>query len=412
MNGKGGGCCIARYGGGGMYGMSKVDKIMLKYRPIAPKPVVAGSGAGSGGSSTENSGGYVKCERTKRKYVRVNKNKKKKETSSRKKFTVPPPTSPIEQEVVTLSLLPETPAQKQTSSAFGLVSPTTIKCNCSSNIITTKKSEPMWLDFNTEAQKLCLGHMKSVVPVFSKPIQPAPPQVVSYVTVECVTDTWVDIPGLGCTDEERVRNMEHDTCPSFISDGQDRVVWTNKAYRQMAAADSISVVLVRKDKRTLLPLTFPAFTCKVRVTSAVNSNRTTTTTLPCDLFLVDLYKWFWILVNSEARSYLANKRLKLGWDSSKLYITYKLDYGKQQDLMKETTEARLKVLNFTRCVRNSEFIKYRFYDNVSNSNSLVIQDSETGQVYERRRGCVGKFLIHLQYLSLQSPSTVDDLKHT
>lgn len=284
MNGKGGGCCIARYGGGGggMYGISKVDRIMLKYRPIAPKPVIAGSG----GSSTENSGGHVKSERTKRKYVRVKQNKKKKETSSKKKFT-PPPTSPqIEQEVVTLSLLPETPTQKQTSSAFGLVSQATVKCNCSRNITTIKKSEPMWLDFNTEAQKLCLGQMKGVVPVFSKPMQPAPPQVVSYVTVECVTDTWVDIPGLGCTDEERVRNMEHDTCPSFISDGQNRVVWTNKAYRQMAAADNISVVLLRKDNWTPLPLTFPAFTCKVRVTSAVNSNRTTTTTttLPCDVW--------------------------------------------------------------------------------------------------------------------------------
>nr|GEW69151.1 hypothetical protein [Tanacetum cinerariifolium] len=289
MNGKGGGCCIARYGGGGgMYGMSKVDRIMLKYRPIAPKPVVVGSGSGSGGSSTENSNGYVKCGRTKRKYVRVNKNKKKKETSSKRKFTPPPAFT--EPETVTLSLLPETPAHKHDSYVSDLVSPTTIECNCSSNI--TKKSEPMWLDFNTEAQKLCLGHKKSVVPVL-------PPRVVSYVTVECVTDTWADIPGLGCTDEERVKNMEHDTCPSFISDGQDRVVWTNKAYRQMAAAgDNISVVLVRKDNWTPLPLTFPAFTCKVRVTTAVNSNKTTTLsplTLPCDVWRMERGAYAWRL---------------------------------------------------------------------------------------------------------------------
>ncbi|PWA42893.1 hypothetical protein CTI12_AA540620 [Artemisia annua] len=265
-----------------MYGMSKVDRIMLKYRPIAPKPVVAGSGSGSGGSSMENSGGYVKCRRTKRKYVRVNKNRKKKETSSRKKFTPPPTSPPIKQEVVTLQLLPGTLAQKQTSYVFDLMSSTRIKCNYSSNITTTKKSEPMWLNLNTEQQNLCLGRMKSVVPVCSKPMQPVPAQVVSYVTVECVTDTWVDIPGLGCTDEERVRNMEHDTCPSFISDSQDRVVWINKAYRQMVAGDNISVVLVIKDNWTPLPLTFPAFTCKVRVTSAVNSNQTTTTLL-CDV---------------------------------------------------------------------------------------------------------------------------------
>ncbi|CBI15623.3 unnamed protein product, partial [Vitis vinifera] len=40
-----GGCCIARYAGGA-YDMSKVDRIMLRFRPIAPKPTSAGSVSG------------------------------------------------------------------------------------------------------------------------------------------------------------------------------------------------------------------------------------------------------------------------------------------------------------------------------------------------------------------------------
>ncbi|KAI3761410.1 hypothetical protein L1987_51825 [Smallanthus sonchifolius] len=93
--------------------------------------------------------------------------------------------------------------------------------------------------------------------------------------------------------------MEKDTCPGFISDGQDRVVWTNKAYRQMAGVghvvngDDIAVVLVRKDKWTPSPVTYPAFTCKVKVTSAPHSDRQTppqcspTLTLPCDVWRME-----------------------------------------------------------------------------------------------------------------------------
>lgn len=54
-------CCIARWGGGGHmsaggYSTSKMDMIMLKFRPIAPKPV-AGTTTVSGGSSDSSKGG-------------------------------------------------------------------------------------------------------------------------------------------------------------------------------------------------------------------------------------------------------------------------------------------------------------------------------------------------------------------
>ncbi|CAH1423217.1 unnamed protein product [Lactuca virosa] len=318
MNGIGG-CCIARHarrgGCGGMYGMSKVERIMLKYRPIAPKPVAAGPG--SGGSTTETSDGYVKCGRGKRKYVRANGNKKKNGNSKRgnsenKKATTslcPPPPSTTEDTVVTLSLLPETPDRKENSQVTGfadLLSSTQIKkCKCNNN----KKSAPapVWLSFDSKEQKVGFD------PVVVRPPPPPPPQrlqVVSYVTVECVRESWVD--GLGidyCTDKERVMNMERDTCPGFISDGQDRVVWSNKAFRLMVgvgdviSGEDMSVVLVRKNNWMPSPVRYPTFTCKVTITAAVATycNGTTpspaspTRTLPCDVWRMERGACAWRL---------------------------------------------------------------------------------------------------------------------
>ncbi|XP_076934112.1 uncharacterized protein LOC143600254 [Bidens hawaiensis] len=293
MSGRSGGYCIARYGGGGgcgMYGMSKVETIMLKFRPIAPKPVAAGSGGSATGSEE-----YVKCGRSKRKYVRVNKNKRKKEDiniNKKKKKASPAVTT---QPVVTLPLLPETPDRKENKS--DLMSPV------QTTIVSTLKT-PVWLSFN----KLNNLNPKQIR-VDTVGLKPSrQPQVVSNVTVECVTDTFVDSEGLGRTDEERVKNMEKDTCPGFISDGEDRVVWTNKAYRQMAGVgrhvtdgEDIAVVLVRKDKLTPLPVTYPAFTCKVKVTSAANSQEQTpsplspTLTLPCDVWRMERGACAWRL---------------------------------------------------------------------------------------------------------------------
>ncbi|KAM0060066.1 hypothetical protein Hdeb2414_s0004g00120031 [Helianthus debilis subsp. tardiflorus] len=260
MNGKGG-YCIAKYGGGGMYGFSKVDSIMLKFRPIAPKPVMTGLASGAGDE-------YVKCGRGKRKYVRVKKIIRKKKDNfkrsggEKKKLKTSPPAA--SGEVVTLPLLPETPDRKENEPRVKYENKVNFSGSFSDRLVCPlqqNKKLPVWLCFSNMTQP----------PVVRRPQV----QVVSNVTVECVTETWVDTEG--CTDEERVMNMEKDTCPGFISDGEDRVVWTNKAYRQMAGGDDIRVVLVRKDKGTL---TYPAFTCKVRVQQTPSA----TLTLPCDVW--------------------------------------------------------------------------------------------------------------------------------
>ncbi|XP_076895152.1 uncharacterized protein LOC143547665 [Bidens hawaiensis] len=305
MSGRAGGYCIARYDGGGggcgmygQYGMSKVETIMLKFRPIAPKPVAAGSGGSATGSEE-----YVKCGRSKRKYVRVNNNKQKKNNNIKKvkASSSPDVTTQQSQPVVTLPLLPETPDRKENKPVTCF--PSDLVSHVETTVSTLKT--PVWLSFNK------LNHLNQkqirVDTVGTKHVRQ--PQVVSNVTVECVTDTWVDSEGLGSTDEERVKSMEKDTCPGFISDGEDRVVWTNKAYRQMAGVrghvvdgDDMTVVLVRKDKLTPLPVTYPGFTCKVKVTSAANSQEqqtpsplSPTLTLPCDVWRMERGACAWRL---------------------------------------------------------------------------------------------------------------------
>uniref|UniRef100_A0A803MG39 Uncharacterized protein n=1 Tax=Chenopodium quinoa TaxID=63459 RepID=A0A803MG39_CHEQI len=61
-DGGGGECCIARWGGGGHVAAngsynktSKMDMIMLKFRPIAPKPVSGTTPASEGGSGNQKS---------------------------------------------------------------------------------------------------------------------------------------------------------------------------------------------------------------------------------------------------------------------------------------------------------------------------------------------------------------------
>ncbi|KAK1422372.1 hypothetical protein QVD17_25452 [Tagetes erecta] len=273
MNGSGG-YCISRYGGGGgggggygqMHGLSKVDNIMLKFRPIAPKPVPASSV--SGDSKTGNNDVYVNCGRSKRKYVRVNKTKIQKNNNCKRR----------KKPVVTLSLLPETPIPDPVAKLPDL---DPLKLSLSP-VCITNASPPMWFGF--EKPEPLTTHV-----------------FVTHVMVECVTDTCVDVQMLGCTDEERLMNMEKDTCPGFISDGQDRVVWMNKAYRQMAGGDDTVVVLVRKDKTASL-VTYPAFTCKVRVTYGTNSDRkqtmtpcSPTLTLPCDVWRMERGACAWRL---------------------------------------------------------------------------------------------------------------------
>ncbi|XP_062116021.1 uncharacterized protein LOC133830118 [Humulus lupulus] len=322
-----GGCCIARYaaGGGGGYGydMSKVGRIMLRFRPIAPKPVTGEPGSGAGGEKVEKSESQARGGRGKRRLVRENNNsnsatrrcnsKKRKACSpessdDKRRFLVP------EEKVVTLPLLPETPEPKD---APARLSPET-------------RDTPKWLSFENNAEnnnnsqryhdnvygdgRLSVETADPMVKMLSRPVK----LVGSSVTVECVTDTWMDGInkfGLGCTDDERKMNLEKDTCPGFVSDIYGRVTWTNGAYKKLVGQGCeddhgynpssgggddqmmMMVWLVMKERLPVTVLTCPAFTCRVRLQCYTNGNKEikSSLTLPCDVWRMECGGFAWRL---------------------------------------------------------------------------------------------------------------------
>lgn len=297
MDGNGG-CCIARYGGAaaGAYDMSKVDRIMLRYRPIAPKP--ASSGSVSGGSTPEkNDLVVVRSGRGKRRYVRDasnnNNNSNNKRCNRKRKASSPEDKRDgfSSETVVTLPLLPEAPERGSKSPEEE--SPAMVKQEV--------KNLPAWLSLENNITDDNSYYYYRQPAVFCVPdrkvVLPQPVRVVgSWVTVERVTDTWVDGEGLGCTDEERSKNLERDTCPGFISDGENRVVWTNAAYRRMVAAKGeeeaeVAVGLVVKEA---LPVGHLAFTCSVRMQYTSGKERNSLT-LPCDVWRMDGGGFAWRL---------------------------------------------------------------------------------------------------------------------
>ncbi|KAL0429589.1 UNVERIFIED_CONTAM: hypothetical protein Sradi_0584900 [Sesamum radiatum] len=269
-----GGCCIARYAGG-VYDMSKVDRIMLRFRPIAPKPASTNGslsgGASSGSTTPENSGPSVKTGRGKRRHAGKdgsNSTVNKRNCNSRRRKSSPENTdsggsvSGGEKVVKTLPLLPED------------------RGSCGGSVGLDDPTAPM-------------GRMVVVG---------------SWVKVECVTDTWVvgcyGYDGIGRTDEERVRSLDLDTCPGFISDGLNRVRWTNAAYRKMVAGEGtgggeVAAWLVVEEGVTL-PVGCTAFTCRVKVVTCGKEKNPKT--VPCDVWRMDCGGFAWRLDTTAALS--------------------------------------------------------------------------------------------------------------
>lgn len=304
MDGRGG-CCIARYAGS-MHDSSTIDKIMLRFRPIAPKP--ATNSLDSGSSTPENSSTGLKTGRGKRRYVRnsgkgggkctrtavkkcnsknrVGRRKsslsEEEESNSNGKSTASTGGSVSGGDnVVTLPLLPETPPERTTppasqdeSFSAGGVEKVPLCLNFGSNE-SQQEGGGLWVD----------GTAGMVV---------RPGRVVgTWVRVECITETWVDVygNGLGGYNEEKLMNLEHDTCPGFISDGLDRVRWVNRAYREMVVgqdeAEEVVVLVWLVTKEGLQPpqKNWTAFTCGVRVVTC--GKEKSSVILPCDVWRLE-----------------------------------------------------------------------------------------------------------------------------
>lgn len=296
MEGRGG-CCIAPYTAG-VYDMSKVDRIMLRYRPIAPKPAAGGSV--SGGSSPDNSEANASSGRGKRKYVKQ-RGKKSSSKGCRKYSNKRRKSSSDETETgqnssstggsvsggdpaVTLPLLPETPDRRDSPARGSPNERQTIWLNFGNNDNSSGRKT------NDNQERFDAGHVSSGLDR-TVVTTPQPTRLVgSIVTVESVAETWVDAYGLGWKDEERMRNLEEDTCPGFVSDGYNRVGWTNGAYREMVGGEVV-VWLVMKER---VPITYPAFTCKVKVQYTCGKERCSVV-VPCDAWKMDGGGFAWRL---------------------------------------------------------------------------------------------------------------------
>lgn len=250
-----GGCCIARCATG-TYEMSKVDRIMLRFRPIAPKP-----GTPSDGSSSESGAGdaFSRSGGSRRKHAKDETGNKRCNRGNRQRRTAPPPPA-------TLPLLPETPDPKDP--------PPEAKSG-------NNNAPAVWLSFDNR------GHAGAV-----KADPPAAALGGSVVTVECVTDTWQEEEGewgwllLGGRDEERRARLGEDTCPGFISDGYGRVTWTNGAYREMVGEGRVWLAM-----KGTVPFPYRGFTCRVKVQYACGKERT----VPCDAWRMDSGGFAWRL---------------------------------------------------------------------------------------------------------------------
>ncbi|XP_010026721.2 uncharacterized protein LOC104417097 [Eucalyptus grandis] len=320
MDGRGG-CCIARYapgggggggGGGGPYDMSKVDRIMLRFRPIAPKPACGGSSS-SGGSSPEGKDTRVRPGRGRRRKARSGNDAATAKRSCRKRRACGKEkagdASPPRQKV-TLPLLPEMP-ERRVGGDLGNVKAGLVQAAdysrraadpgfCRDKAEREMRDVPKWLSFDDNAPNPASGgHFGATIAAAAPLLQPwGRPS--PCVTVECVTDTLVDGKALGRTDGERRRNLERDTCPGFTSDGLGRVTWTNGALRKMVGRqeeeeDCGVWLAVREEVGARVGrMMCGAFSCRVRMEYTRGRERRAVT-LPCDVWRMDGGGFAWRL---------------------------------------------------------------------------------------------------------------------
>ena len=262
---------------GGAQDNAIINRILLRFRPIAPKPAAVGSS--SGGPSSENRASLLSRGGGKRKYVRVrkyNRCRRKKRTAEGEMR------DGLEKTVRTLQLLPE-----KTDGSDSPAGASWFNLEMAETTRPIRETPPIWLTFNGENNRLDRSVEKEAVVV-----------VESWVTVECVRDACMEGRGLGSTDAERRRNLEGDTCPGLVSDGLNRVEWVNEAYKRMVSQvrsnggwPECCVWLVAKEK---LPHTHRAFTCRVRLQYTCGKEKHSQT-LPCDAWRMDCGGFAWRL---------------------------------------------------------------------------------------------------------------------
>ncbi|PON43992.1 hypothetical protein PanWU01x14_269280 [Parasponia andersonii] len=284
---------------GGAQDKSVANRIMLRFKPIAPKPASAGSDVVSDRNQSRPvlSKGIV---RKKRKYVKARRNSgytgKKKPAAS---AILSGENIEEDDRTATLQLLPEKSDLDRSINALDLSSNniSSSTSNSSSNGTSAcgnfqeNRGLPMWL--NSKIPDQSYGRVLVVH---------------AWVTVECVTGTCMaddreGAVGYGSKDVERVRILERDTCPGFVSDGSNSVIWVNRAFRRMVVRQAendgllpeITVGLVIKEK---LPSVYSSLTGHVKLQYTLLGGvveKYYSRMVPCDLWRMDGGGFAWRL---------------------------------------------------------------------------------------------------------------------
>lgn len=121
--------------------------------------------------------------------------------------------------------------------------------------------------------------------------------VESWITVESVTGTCEG--RLNCTEFDKKKILETDTCPCFVTDDYYRVLWVNDAYKRMVVVnDEIKerefVVWLKVKESVAWCYSYPAFTCGVRLQYTWRYEKFTKM-VPCDVWRLECGGFAWRL---------------------------------------------------------------------------------------------------------------------
>lgn len=271
---------------------------MLRFRPIAPKPVGDEAAAAADQSRTDLTG-----RRVKRKYVRIRARQSKRRPRSKVteggKLPSPPENSgvddapPPEKKAVTLQLLGgRSEAESEREICDGSKERERFRENrCSVD-----------RDGVSYASAAAYGG-GAADPSADGPV------VVTWIVVEGVTDKFTGV-GLGFSDKEKIYNLEKDTCPGFVSDWRNNVIWVNAAYKRMVAEDELAAAAAAEEKGFLvwlvvkeeIPQICPSFACRVSVSQQKGQGQKWNKIVPCDVWRMEFGGFAWKLDVNTALS--------------------------------------------------------------------------------------------------------------
>lgn len=279
-----------------------INRMMLRFRPIAPKPATGGSLPD--GASPENINGLLTTKRVKRKYVRVrrhsNNSKRRDANNNRSSMCLDQDDRVgLESDTAALQLMPEKTDGSGTLPSGSTSSISIDRAVLYNPVHNNRNPPPTRIDSDFENVSVEIEDIGTRTDRTAA-VPPRVEAVESWVTVEFVTDTCMDVGVLGCTDVERIKNLEKDTCPGFVSDALNIVKWVNEAYKQMVMRQhgevrcpetTVTVWLVTTKAK--LP-SATAFSCMVRLQYRRREDKVTKM-VPCDVWRMDFGGFAWRL---------------------------------------------------------------------------------------------------------------------